>query len=287
MFLIIILLVSSTSIGFYLYQVEKHWRKNLQGDLDASRATEAKLQGQIKDLQAQLNLALDKNKEADRKINSLLEEKDLNESLRAALKKENVKLKEDIEIINTTKENLRTQLDKSNDQLSQSQELLKTAKSKITQVEQRANEIQQRVNQAQEKADQLEKIKKALEDKIEELTASANEPQKTPRDPESASQTQPADTNGPNKGQLDKIVVNAKGPKGHILSIDADAGFVIFNLGSKQGIKSKDILAVYRGDQYLGDIQTARVQEALSAADLIPPLTAHEIHRDDTVVLKP
>ena len=36
--LIIILLVSSTSIGFYLYHIEEHLHKNVETDLDASRA---------------------------------------------------------------------------------------------------------------------------------------------------------------------------------------------------------------------------------------------------------
>ena len=55
---------------------------------------ELKLQAQLKDIQGQLALAQDKNKEADQKINNLLDEKDLNEGLRAALKKENADLKE-------------------------------------------------------------------------------------------------------------------------------------------------------------------------------------------------
>ena len=60
--------------------------------------------------------------------------------------------------------------------------------------------------------------------------------------------------------------------KGHILSIDTDAEFVIFNLGLKQGVKPEDVLSVYRGDEYLGDIKATRVQDEMSAADLIPPL---------------
>src|SRR5580704_12564251 len=91
--LIIILLLSSTSIGFYLYHLEERLHKNVERELDISRADGSKLQAQLKDVQGQLALAEDKNKEADEKINNLLDEQDLNEGLRTALKKENADLK--------------------------------------------------------------------------------------------------------------------------------------------------------------------------------------------------
>ena len=88
--------------------------------------------------------------------------------------------------------------------------------------------------------------------------------------------------------ELDKIVVNAQnGVQGHILSVDTDAEFVIFNLGLKQGIKSDNLFSVLRGNTYLGDIKATRVQDEMSAADIVPPLTAKDIQKNDTVVLKP
>ncbi len=83
---------------------------------------------------------------------------------------------------------------------------------------------------------------------------------------------------GKDKVELDKIVVNPQnGTKGHILSVDTDAEFVVFNLGLKQGVKPDDVLSVYRGDEYLGDIKATRVQDEMSAADIIPPLSSREI----------
>jgi hypothetical protein len=88
--------------------------------------------------------------------------------------------------------------------------------------------------------------------------------------------------------ELAKIVVNTPDSgQGHVVSVDANADFVIFNLGMKQGIKPDDVLSVYRGSQYLGDIKTIRVQDEMSAADIIPPLTASGVQKDDIVVLKP
>ena len=65
------------------------------------------------------------------------------------------------------------------------------------------------------------------------------------------------------------------------------AEFIVFNLGLKQGVKSDDLLSVYRGDEYLGDVKATRVQDEMSAADIIPPLSPQEVRKNDTVVLKP
>ncbi len=87
---------------------------------------------------------------------------------------------------------------------------------------------------------------------------------------------------------MDKIVVDPhNGTKGHIVSVDIDAEFVILNLGLNQGVKADDVLSVYRGDDYLGDIKATRVQDEMSAADIIPPLSSQEVRKNDTVVLKP
>jgi hypothetical protein len=88
--------------------------------------------------------------------------------------------------------------------------------------------------------------------------------------------------------ELDKIVVNPKtGTSGHILSVDTIDEFVIFNLGLKQRVKIDDLLSVFRGEQYLGDIKATRVQDEMSAANIVPPLSSKEIRKNDTVVLKP
>ena len=93
---------------------------------------------------------------------------------------------------------------------------------------------------------------------------------------------------GKDKMELDKIVVNPQnGTQGYILTVDTDAEFVVFNLGLKQGLKPDDLLSVYRGDKYLGDIKSTRVQDEISAADIIPPLSIKDVRKNDTVVLKP
>ncbi len=272
--LIIVLLLSSTSIGFYLYHLEERLHKNTETELDNSRADTLKLQGQLKDIQAQLALAQDKNKEADQKINNLLDEQDLNEGLRAALKKENADLKERMTALEQARQKMKTDLDESIAKSTQYQELLKTSDEKSKELEARLAA--------------LAETNKGMEAKIDELKADMKPYDKRTPEEQIAGELVPPGHTGKDKVELDKIVVDPQnGTRGHVLSIDTDAEFLVFNLGLKQGVKPDDMLSVYRGDEYLGDIKATRVQDEMSAADIIPPLSSREIRKNDTVVLKP
>ncbi len=266
--LIIILLLSSTSIGFYLYHLEQRLHKSVQVELDTSRAEATKLQAQLKDVQGQLALVEDKNKEADQKINSLLDEQDLNEGLRTALKKENADLKLQMAELDQSKRKLHTDLDDAQAKLEQYQQLLKSSEVKSKELETRLAT--------------LAESNKTLEAKINDLnTTLASKKEATP--PQVVTLA-----TGSNKVELDKIVVNSHdGTQGHVLSVDTDADFVIFSLGLKQGIKPDNLLSVFRGSEYLGDIKATRVQDEISAADIVPPLTSKDIQKNDTVALKP
>jgi len=272
--LIIILLLSSTSIGFYLYHQEQRLHKSFETELGISRASEQRLQAQLKDIQGQLTLAQDKNKEADQKINNLLDEKDLNEGLRTALKKENTQLKAQMADIDKSKQKIKADLDDSVARLAQFQGLLKASQDKSKELEARLAALAQ--------------TNKSMADKINELKADMKPYDKRTPAEQIASEVVPPGRSGHDKVELAKIVVNPQsGTKGHVLSVDIDAEFVVFNLGIKQGVKPDDVLSLYRGDEYLGDIKATRVQDEMSAADIIPPLSSREIRKNDTVVLKP
>jgi vacuolar-type H+-ATPase subunit I/STV1 len=269
--LIIILLLSSTCIGFYLYHLEEALHKKVEIELDNSRADGLKLQAQLKDVQGQLALSEDKNKEADAKINNLLDERDLNEGLRAALKKENTGLKEQIVVIDKSKQKLKVDLDDAVSKLTQFQELLKAFQDKTKELETRLAG--------------LVETNKSYETKIKELMAAASAAASVK--PMTPAVVPPVGI-GKNKVELGKIVVKPQvGTQGHILAVDTQAEFVIFNLGLKQGITPDDLLSVFRGNDYLGDIKATRVQDEMSAADIVPPLSSKDISKNDTVVLKP
>ena len=266
--LIIILLLSSTCIGFYLYHLEERLHKNVETQLDSAHADGLKLQTQLKEIQTQLALAQDKNKEADEKINNLLDEQDLNEGLRAALKKENADLKAQMVTLDLSKQKLKADLDDADSKLSQYQDLLKTSEDKTKALETRIAS--------------LVETNKSNEAKINELMTAAAAKQVP------VVAAVPPASGGTDKMELGKIVVKSQdGAQGHILTVDTDAEFVIFNMGLKQGIKPDDLLSVYRGNDYLGDVKVTRARDEISAADIIPPLSSKEIQINDTVVLKP
>jgi len=272
--LIIILLVCSTSIGFYLYHLEQRLHKAVAADLDRSHADAIRLQSQIKDLQGGLALAQDKSKEADQKINSLLDERDLNEGVRVALKKENAQLKEQMKALQDADDKIKSELDDSGGKLSQYQDLLKASQERAKELESHLAELAQ--------------SNKSLKSKLDDLQASMQPYDKRTPQQQIAGEVIPPGQSGHDKVELDKIVVNPQNStKGHVLSVDNDAEFVIFNLGLNQGVKPDDVLSIYRGDEYLGDVKATRVQDEMSAADIIPPLSSKEVRKNDTVVLKP
>jgi hypothetical protein len=270
--LVVILLLSATSIGFYLYNKEIQMRQQAQNDLEISHTNEMKLQATLKEAQRQLAIAQDKNKEADDKINNLMDEMDLNEGLRKELKTENASLKEKLDLAQKEKDKVKAAMDAS-------QKTYDDQEKKYKQVQELLKSEQDKSGNLQNSITQLEKEKADARAKIEAMKADLKA--FNPHGPDD----QAASTD---KVQLDKIVVNPNGGiRGRILSIDKEAEFIVCNLGIKQGVKSNDILSVYRGEEYLGDVKVSRAQEELSAADIIPPFSSRKVRKNDTVVFNP
>ena len=260
--LIMVLLISSTSIGFFLYNKEFQSNKELESQLKSSRYNEMKLQGDLKEAKHQLALAEDKVKEADDKINNLMDEIDLNDGVRKELKTENAKLKETIELAKKEKESVQVELETGKKKYDEAGELYKTEQDKV-------NALQLSVAKLQTVNDEVEK-------KMAEMRTGFVNDNGIPAKPAVP------------KIELDKIVVNPNdGTRGKVLSVDKGSDFIVASLGVKQGVKAGDVLSVYRGDEYLGDVRVSRVQEELSAADIIPPFSSRKVRKNDTVVFKP
>jgi uncharacterized protein (DUF3084 family) len=257
--LVTILLVSSTAIGFFMYQKESQMRKDLEIQLEEAGKQQKKLSDDLKDAKNQLTLLQDKNREADKKINNLMDEMELNEGLRNELKKENGSLKDYLEAAKKEKDSVRTDMDNAAKKLQETQELLKAEQEKTKDLLAKVNVLVDEKKQAEAKV----------------AAASSN------------NQLMPGVDAPKNKMELDKIVVGQdSGNKGRVLTVDKDSDFVICSIGIKQGFKAGDILSVYRGDKYLGDVKISRVQEEMSAADFISPLSSRQVHKNDIVVLK-
>lgn len=249
-------------------------RKGLEAQLEESHQQQEKLQADLKDARKQVVLLQDKNKEADNKINSLMDEIELNEGLRNELKKENTSLKDTVEAAKKEKDKVRSDLDETAKKFQETQELLKAEQDKTKDLQTKIQDLEQAKQQADTKVE---------EPKPQTVISSApvTSDEQIPSEPiHVSSQNQ-------NKMELDKIVVGQQeGTKGRILSVDRETEFVICSLGSNQGVKSGDVLSVYRGDKYVGDVKVSRVQDEMCAADFIPPFSSHKVRKNDIVVFK-
>ncbi len=271
--LTIILLASSTCIGFFLYHKEQRLRHQAESDRDASQAIEMKLQADVKEAKRQLTIIEDKNKEADDKINNLMDEMALNEGVRKEMKAENASLKEALEAAKKDKDKVREDVDAAEKRYKEALELFKAEQDRTADLTKRLKEVEDA--KAQTDAT-LGSMKADMKPYNQRTAAEQVAPEVV--DPGSAKA----------KMELDKIVVNPnEGTRGKVLSVDKEAEFLVCSLGLKQGIKTGDVISVYRGDEYLGDVRVTRVQEELCAADIIPPFSSRKVRKNDTVVFKP
>lgn len=261
--LIAVLLVSSTAIGFFMYKKESDIRQGLASQLEESKQQLEKLSVELRDTKKQLTLLQDKNKEADSKINNLMDEMELQEGLRNELKKENLSLKEAIEAAKKDKDAIRADLDNKAKKMIEYQELLKAEQEKTTALQTELNNLSQ--------SDYRDR---GGDSGMRQQREAANLSEVLP----------PVQHN--EKVELDKIVVGDDTGHGRILSVDKESEFIICNLGATHGMKVGDLLSVYRGDQYLGDVKISRIQEEMSAADFVPPLSSNRVRKNDVVVLK-
>ena len=278
--IIAILLISLTAISIFFFQKEIEKRKMADARVEQLQANEAKLEESLKEVKKMSFLLQEKNKEADDRINNLLDELELQEGIREKLKADNVALKQ--------------QTEKA---LKERQEFQEKLAGDIKGSEQRISDLETKLKAALQSKEDIEKLYKGLQEQYTQLKEEA----KLTVQPQASSQTQ-------DKGvELDAIVVTpgkeaqvsheekttdeistlpSDTSDGRILSVDTDTEFVIVNLGEKDGIKRNMFLSVYRGKEYLGDIQITRVQPEMSAADFVPPFSSRSVRKNDQVVAK-
>lgn len=283
----VILSLSLAGLAMFFLSKEKERRISTETALQQSVANAAKLEAKLQDAIKQGFLLQEKNKEADEKINGLLDELELQEGIREELKKENQALKEKFEKETKAKAELQEKLAGNADAVQRLPEL----EAQLQTAQGARQELEQKLSAAEERAKTLEEaLAKMQQQGVEspapvpvEAAPKTGEPQqqKTPVIEEESSGNK-------EEIQLEKIVVApAKAaPEGRIVMVDGETEFVILNLGANHGIKEEQVLAVSRGKDQLGEIKVTRVQPEMSAADFIPPLTSRQVRKDDSVVIK-
>jgi hypothetical protein len=285
-FLIIsaILLISLTAISIFFWKLEREKGGATLSVLTKAQGEIVKLEGQLTATEKQNFLLEEKNKEVDEKINSLLDELDLQEGLREEIKSENQSLKEQLASETKSKQQIQNQWE----------EKLKDYEGKIALLEgQLKVELGLKEDLAQ-KSKTFEDRAKQLEQQLAEIGALSAQRQGMDLDKivvEPPTLLQESDL-GVTENEVATLpgigkeiaILPAGIPQGRILSVDTDTEFVIVNLGEKDGVQLGEILSVYRGKDYLGDIKITRVQSEMSAADLVPPFSSKKVRKNDQVV---
>ncbi len=254
-FLVVIalLLVSLTAIAVFFFLKEVDLRKAAEYNLEQMRIIESKLQADLKDAKKQVFLLEEKAKEADAKIESLLEEVELEQGLREEIKKENKVLQDALEEAHAA-----------------NQQILEEQEAKLADAEEKIMDLQDKLEAAIKEKETLQGAKEDLQQQIEDIESPSGE---------SAGAGQEVD--------LDKIVVNpADEGTGEVISVDTETEFLIVSLGEKDGIKKGALLSISRDGNTLGDVQVSRVLPEMAAADFVPPLTSDQVQKGDQVSVK-
>ena len=276
--LIVIVLVCGVSISLYLLQKETQGRQSAEASLEVFKDKSAKLEASLKETQKQIEVLTGKNKDADDKINSLLDEIEVEKGLREEVKKENQKVKDDLAAEVKSKLDLREKMTKD----------IEAAQAKLAEaeksMEKTSSEDKAQIDDLQKKLGDLDVKNKDLEKQLKDLNASIAERQQAVARPEIVPTP---GQNAQDKVELDKIVVTPDAAKeGRVLNVDSETEFLIFDLGARNGIKQGDIMSINRGKTYLGDVRVTRVQEEMAAADFVPPFSSKKVRKGDQVVPK-
>ncbi|MFH0753463.1 MAG: hypothetical protein V2A70_02715 [Candidatus Omnitrophota bacterium] len=269
--LIVIILVSGVAISLFMFQKETQVRQAAEQTVEELTLRNTKLDVVFKEARKQIETLEAKSKDAEERINGLLEEIDLEKGLNEKIKADNKKVREGLEAEVRAKQELREQLAKQIEDIS----------AKLKEAKDRAADNAGIVTSLQQKITDLQKSNSEFEKKLKELTESAvvkevrNEI------------VPPTDKSMQDKVNLDRIVITPESAKeGHVLNVDSETEFLIFDLGSKHGIGQGDIMSIYRGKTYLGDVRVTRVQDEMAAADFIPPFSSRKVRKNDQVVPK-
>jgi chromosome segregation ATPase len=150
--LLIVILVSGMAISLYLLTKESQLRQETESALIKTRDRNVVIEAALKETEQQITVLKGKNKDADDKINSLLEELDMEKALRDQVREENKKFKDALEAESKSKAELRQKMMAELDVI---QARLDEAQSKVGTSEEKAAVLQQKVDELLKKNEEI------------------------------------------------------------------------------------------------------------------------------------
>jgi phage shock protein A len=263
--LIAVIFISLTAISVFLLVKQVQLRERAEEQSIQLQGSESTLRGELQEIKKQNEILDFKVKEAEEKIESLLEELDLAQGVRDEVGKENRDLKESLDTVKKTNEEIKAQL-----------------AQKEQDAERRVNDLQSQLNEAIERNKILEERQQSLEQEYQQLKEKLTSLQAPQVSAESVGDA--VDGQGVDLAPI--VVSAADAGQGQVISVDQEAEFVIVNLGERHGAAVDKVLSIYTNDQYVGDVKITRVLPEMSAADFIPPLTSQNVSEGNLVKFK-
>ncbi len=152
--LVSFLLLSLLGISLFFYKQENDLRKSAESKLTQEKTLKVKLEADLKEAKKQATMYEEKTKEADEKINSLMDENELERGLKDQTKVENSALKDALTAESQAKEQARIDLAAAQDKITQ-------LEAKLQETENMRADLERKVKDFETKAAspvQLEKI---------------------------------------------------------------------------------------------------------------------------------
>jgi len=256
---LVLVFLTSTAIGFYLYQQEH--LKNVE------------LEEKIEELGVKQKIAEAKYLEAQ-KVLSSLEEK-LKES-----EKQISELNNALALEKKSREEASAEFEQIKADLEQRKSLMQDLEDKL-------KKAQENERKTQDKFAVLSSEKNDLEVKLKELQDSSQgvELGKIVVAPEAVAPSKPQKEKAKQEKAVEKPV-EPKALEGKILVVNKEYNFVVINLGSKEGVSLGDTFTIYKESSPVGDIKVEKLHDSMSAAGFLSEDVKNKVKEGDKVVKK-
>ncbi len=260
--------------GYYLLNQEKTKSLSLQSEIDS-----------LKEQQEIYKKKLDESKK-------------LADSLEAKLQGTKAlvdKLTIDLEQEKANKQGIQSELEYVSSDLEQQKSLRSELEKKLSKSQVDVKSLENKINELNAKKQELETKVQDLESQVKkvELGTIIVAPEQSPQSlvKEEAYKPQAAKSKEVKRGAVkeakaEKPVEPAASLEGKISVVNAEYNFTVINIGAKDGVNLEDIFAVYRNNEYLGDVKVIKVHDAMSAADFLSAGIKDKIAEGDKVVRK-
>lgn len=242
---------------------------SLENDISGSAVEVGELRKQNNDLQMEIAKLKDEKSAIDREIKN---GKDLADTLSLEL----ARAKSDKKFMNDRVEKIIAENTTLQQQIKQLSATKVALEKNIVRISDEKRELEHKLVQTedvvQNKVAEIWEMKESITQKVKEAAASVNRKDielppiiVSANGPTRAMKTDEVSFNG--NGHEEEEAPSA-GLNGNVLSINEDNNFVIVDIGQNRGITSGTRLNIYRGTDYIAQVEVIQVREDISAADI-------------------